>query len=240
MAELAYERIEARGAEPRLDPRTESAPQAVLDWFTAICEAEGWTLTIEPGCEAWLRVVEREGHWVNPCFDPSKSDVDETNSLSIVIERTASGTFVAGNTLRVWRTSSFLDVIESGEIYYAKRAPEHRPLPLIRPADYPDLSGLIGYSGGTVVDPALRGARVGLMTTRMARLLAEVSFRVDHHTGLCFYPPQYDGPMPGAGDRFGQIAEPPEHLIRWVPRVALAACPAFEPTSATGRRGRRC
>ncbi len=160
--------------------------RALLDRLVAICQNEDWTVDIDPGTQSWKDTMTVEGFWQNPCFDPEKSDVDESNSLTVTI-RESDGRFVAINALRFWQTDSFNEIIAAGELFYGRNCPLIRPLPLVLPKSYPDLAGMIGYSGGTVISPERRGQRLGLMTTRLVRCLAELSVQPDHHVGHFFH-----------------------------------------------------
>jgi len=195
MAESALPSLWPDAVDTREAP-VDDAVGALMDRFLALCDGCAWDLAFEPGAELWARTMEREGFWANPCFVPGKSRVDEANAMSLLVTERATGRFIAACALRFWWTDSFLDVIESGEVYYDRASPLLTRLPVARGPGLPDASGVIGYCGGNVVSPALRGARISLMTTRFIRLLAETTQRADHHTGLCFYPTGADTTKP--------------------------------------------
>lgn len=166
--------------------RDRQVARDLFNHLQAICAGENWRIEIDPGTQSWDRTMVAEGFWRNPCFVPEKSDVHEQNSLTVTV-READGKFVAINALRFWQTDSFNEIISSGELFYGRNCPLIRPLPLILPEEYPDLNGMIGYSGGTVIGSGRRGQRLGLLTTRLVRCLAEISVQADHHVGHFFH-----------------------------------------------------
>lgn len=170
------------------DYRQDAVDESQLDalrlgnHLVAICENEGWTCQIMAGVELWKEVMVREKGWINPTFDPEKSPVDETNGTSVVITD-RRGDFVACNALRLFVTNSFKHVMSTGELFYGPKTRFLRPVPLILPEGHADLRGQIGYSGGTLVSPAYRGKRIGLLITRLVRVIAERLYLADHHAG---------------------------------------------------------
>lgn len=170
-----------------------------------ICEEQNWTCQISDDIDDWKDVMLAEGGWVNPTFDPEKSEVDRTNTACVVI-REANGRFVACNAVRIFFTDSFREVMASGELFYGRGIGLFRQLPLILPDDFTDISGRIGYSGGTLISPRHRGKKLGLLTTRLVRVLAERLFRANHHAGHIFQN-RPDDPCP----------QFPYHFLRCVP-----------------------
>ena len=150
-----------------------------------ICENEGWTCQIEEGSGLWKETMLKQQGWINPTFDPEKSIVDESNTASVVI-RDADSDFVACNALRLFVTKSFREVIRTGELFYGPSMRLINGLPMILPEDFEDFSGRVGYSGGTLISPRYRGKRLGLLTTRFVRLLADRWFDASHHAGHIF------------------------------------------------------
>jgi hypothetical protein len=153
--------------------------------LVSICESEGWTCQIAEGPDLWKETIAAEGGWVNPTFDPDKSPVDETNSASVII-RDQAGDFVACNGFRLFLTDSFKTVLSSGELFYGPSMRLLKGLPVILPNDFQDLSGKIGYSGGTMISVRHRARRLGLLLTRLVRLIGERVYAVDHHAGNIF------------------------------------------------------
>ena len=154
--------------------------------LASICENQTWRCDIEDGPEAWKAAIVAAGGWLNPGFDPDKSDVDESNASSVVITD-ADGEVVACNALRIFVTDSFRRIMRRGDLFYGPRTTRLlNGMPLCLEDDYEDFGGTIGYSGGTFVARKYRALRLGLMTTRFVRLIAERQFRVDHHAGLIF------------------------------------------------------
>ena len=172
--------------------RTESVEESELDTLklashlVSICESEGWVCEIAEGPDLWKETIVEAGGWLNPGFDPDKSDVSEANCASIVI-REGNGDFIACNALRVFVAESFRYVMARGDLFYDPSVTRLlNGVPLCLEDNYEDLNGRIGYSGGTLVAPRHRGKRLGMMTTRLVRLLAERLYKADHHTGLIF------------------------------------------------------
>lgn len=151
----------------------------------AICENEGWTCRITQGTGHWLDTITAQEGWVNPTFDPDKSPVDRTNSASIVLTDRDGG-FVACNAYRLFITDSFKGVLSSGELFYGPSMRLLKGLPVILPDTFRDPSGKVGYSGGTLINKRYRGKRLGLLTTRLVRLIGERVHTVDHHAGNIF------------------------------------------------------
>ncbi len=150
-----------------------------------MCWNEGWSCVISEGTAYWKETIAAEGGWVNPTFDPDKSQVDETNSASVVI-RDQAGDFVACNGFRLFLTDSFKLVLSSGGLFYGPSMRLLKGLPVILPPDFRDLSGKVGYSGGTLISTRHRGRRLGLLVTRLVRLIGEQAYTVDHHVGNIF------------------------------------------------------
>lgn len=173
--------------------------------LVSICEEQDWTCQISDDIRDWKAVMLAEDGWINPTFDPEKSEVDSSNTACIII-REANGAFVACNAVRIFFTESFREVMESGELFYGRGIGLFRRLPLILPEDFQDIAGRIGYSGGTLISSRHQGKKLGLLTTRMVRVLAERLFRANHHTGHIFQN-RPDDPWP----RF------PYHFPRCVP-----------------------
>jgi len=176
----------------------------LLDWFQAICEGENWRLEIVPGPRTWLDLMNDKGFWANPCFDPDKSDVDETNCMSVTLHD-ADGKFVATNALRIFETESFNEIMRSGQVFHGLGCPLRRPIPLILPSGHTEMSGRIGYSGGTVICPSKRGLRLGLMTTRIVRCLAEIAVEADWHS--CHILHTREGEMPPHPYHFARVVK---------------------------------
>ena len=172
--------------------RSEEVEEAQLDTLQLashlieVCENEGWVCDIVEGPELWKRTISDAGGWLNPGFDPDKSDVTEANCVSIAI-RDAKGDFVACNALRLFVTDSFKFIMGRGDLFYGPTTTRLlNGMPLCLDNDYRDISGRIGYSGGTLVAERYQGRRIGVLTTRLVRLLGERLYRADHHTGLIF------------------------------------------------------
>ena len=151
----------------------------------ALCENAGWDCQIAEGPELWKETMLDEAGWINPTFDPEKSLVHERNTASVVI-RDSKSDFVACNALRLFTTDSFREVMRTGELFYGPSMRLLNGLRVILPDHFADLAGRIGYSGGTLVSPRHRGKRLGLMTTRLVRLLADRLFDADVHAGHIF------------------------------------------------------
>lgn len=152
----------------------------------AICENEGWSCQIEEGPDLWKKAIVTAGGWLNPGFDPDKSDVNHANSASVVVAD-AKGMIVACNAMRMFETDSFKHSMRRGDLFYG---PDKTRLlygmPLCLESDYVDFWGRIGYSGGTYISREHRAKRLGLLTTRFVRLIAEHLHQADHHAGLIF------------------------------------------------------
>lgn len=170
-----------------------------------MCEEENWTCQISDDIQDWKSAMLAEDGWINPTFDPEKSDVDQSNSACVII-READGGFVACNAVRIFFTDSFREVMASGELFYGRGIGLFRQLPLILPVDFTDISGRIGYSGGTLISSKHRGKKLGLLTTRLVRVLAERLFSANHHAGHIFQNRPHD-PWP----------QFPYHFLRCVP-----------------------
>lgn len=154
--------------------------------LASICENQGWQCALADGPQVWKDAIVAAGGWLNPGFDPEKSDVDERNASSVVITD-AAGEIVACNALRIFVTESFRRIMRRGDLFYGPRTTRLlNGMPLCLEDDYEDFGGTIGYSGGTFVARKYRGLRLGLLTTRFVRLIAEGQFQVDHHAGLIF------------------------------------------------------
>lgn len=151
----------------------------------AMCENEGWSCRITHGTGHWIETIKAQDGWVNPTFNPDKSPVDRGNSASIVI-RDRNDDFVACNAYRLFVTESFKSVLSSGELFYGPAMRLLNGLPLILPETFSDLRGRVGYSGGTLIARRHRGRRLGLLTTRLVRLIGERLHAVDHHAGNIF------------------------------------------------------
>ena len=164
---------------------TQQDVAALGTYLIRLCESAGWDCRIAEGPGLWKAAMLEQGGWVNPTFDPAKSLVDERNTASVVI-RDAEAGFVACNALRLFVTESFKEVVRSGELFYGPNMRLLNGLPLILPETAADLSGRIGYSGGTLVSRRHRGKRLGLLTTRLVRLLAHRLYRADAHAGHIF------------------------------------------------------
>ncbi|WP_421708273.1 hypothetical protein [Algihabitans sp.] len=166
---------------PPLDPNT----LKLAERLARLCEASGILLDIQRGPQTWVETISEQNGWLNPTFDPMCSDLDESNSGSVVLRR-ADGRFLACNAVRFFEIESFAALLRSGGLFHR---PGHRNRTAMRPIlprAY-DLSGRISYSGGTLVDPAMRGRGLALLTTRLVRLMGERFFRADWHTGTIFH-----------------------------------------------------
>ncbi|WP_162906912.1 hypothetical protein [Algihabitans albus] len=164
-----------------IDP---NAP-VLAEQLARICEKAGLLLDIQLGPQAWIEAISEQGGWLNPTFDPDCSDLDESDSGSVVI-RDEEGRFLACNAVRLFETETFSSLIQSGGLFHRPGHRNRTALQTILPEGY-DLSGRISYSGGTLVDPAMRGRRLALLTTRLVRLMGERFFRADWHTGTIFH-----------------------------------------------------
>jgi hypothetical protein len=187
--------------DTRAEQEKAQSARELLDCFLRICEGENWRIEIVPGPRLWLDLMESHGFWANPCFNPDKSDVDESNTMSITIHD-ADGKFVATNVMRIFETENFNEIMASGVVFHGLGCPLRRPIPLVLPRTHPNLSGLIGYSGGTVISHSKRGLRLGLMTTRIVRCLAEISVKADWHSCHILH------------NRPGEMAAHPYHFAR--------------------------
>ncbi len=191
------------GARPatRTWPPVDPKAAAMTEKLARICETAGLLLDLQMGSQAWIDAIAEQGGWVNPTFDPLQSEVDETTTGSVVI-RDGDGRFLACNAVRLFETDSFVATMRRGELFHRPGHPNSTPLQPILPAGY-DLGGRISYSGGTLVDPAARGKRLALLTTRLVRLIGEQVFRADWHAGHIFH--TRSGEMPAKPYGFQRI-----------------------------------
>ena len=156
------------------------------NYLVSICENEGWTCQIAEGPELWKEAIVSVGGWLNPGFDPEKSDVDRSNSASVVIAK-QNGEIVACNAMRFFVTKSFKFIMGRGDLFYGPTTTRLiNGMPLCLEDDHEDFGGKIGYSGGTYIAEKHRGSRLGLMVTRFVRLIAEQLHSADFHAGLIF------------------------------------------------------
>lgn len=177
-----------RSRETEIELRSDAQSLNVLRfgrYLMEICTNEGWTCEITPGARALKQAFNDQKAWFNPGMDPDKSPLNESNSLSVII-RDGDGRFVASNGLRLFLTESFNAVMQHYGEFYGNALRVLHPVELILPDDYPDLVGSIAYSGGTLVAPHMRGRKLGMLTTRLVRVLGERLFRADHHAGHLF------------------------------------------------------
>ena len=150
-----------------------------------ICTNEGWICEITPGVRALKQVFVEHGVWFNPGMDPDKSPLDEANSLSVVI-RDDAGRSVASNGLRLFFTESFNAVMRQQGEFYGSAVPLERPVDLILPEGFPDMAGVIAYSGGTFTAPRMRGLKLSLLVNRLVCVLGERLFQADYQAGHLF------------------------------------------------------
>jgi hypothetical protein len=173
------------GTGPQALPAADPNAGRLSERLFEICERAGLLLDVQLGPQAWIEAIREQGGWVNPAFDPAASDVDETNTGSVVV-RDGDGRFLACNAVRCYTTDSFVGTMRRGELFHRPDHPNATPLPTIMPAGY-DVAGRVCYSGGTLVDAAARGKRLAVLTTRLVRTLGEAAFRADWHTGHIFH-----------------------------------------------------
>jgi len=152
----------------------------------AMCENEGWTCQVEAGPALCKKSLISAGGWLNPGFDPDKSDVNRSNTASVgVVDE--KGRIVACNAMRLFETDSFKHSMRRCDLFYGPNKTRLLyGMPLCLEDDYEDFGGRIGYSGGTYISRENRARRLGLFTTRFVRVIAEYLHQADHHAGLIF------------------------------------------------------
>lgn len=137
------------------------------------------------------------GAYAHPAYDPDYSIFPPGGAFWLSVAN-AEGAMVACAATRRFDNASLADLFLSRQIWYSREPilEGMEPIELDWPDDMPEIEGTLAVHGGLIVDPSLRGQKIGIHLIRLTRALSLRTWRQDWNFGLV-RDALKDGDVPG-------------------------------------------
>ena len=144
------------------------------------------TLVIERDFDRLSAYLESSGTFINPTFDPQRSDLskDKDSFWFRVVDE--DGTTVASHADRIFDNADFAELIATGRLWYSEGVDGDVATKLsaaLQTLGTP-VRGRIGHSGGMWIHPQHRKKGLSLYLPYLSRALCIRNYETDFQTGV--------------------------------------------------------
>jgi hypothetical protein len=201
--------------------------QQAIEGITERLAELGLSLVVERDFERLRGFLSSRGGFVNPSFDPTRSDLGRDDFWLAALD--PSGRIVASSAERVLETGDLGELVATGRLWYREGFAGHFDVdrvPVLATSRH--LHGRISHSGSTFVDPMWRRCGLALYLAYLSRAISFRDSACSLNTGFVRHS-LYVTPVPTSSYGYVHVEKildgyfPPQHgsetlYVCWIDR----------------------